>query len=457
MNIPHNYKPFFGLLFLLTAIALLNIPLLTTLWRYSFDDGTYSHAYLIPFITFYLYFKLSDIGLLNYRDTFSWLPIIPLILTGYAYFVFTNAQISVGYWFSFILFAAASVNTLFRFNFYSLFPVFFLAFLFPFWGILTEYLQTISVISVTFIMSLTAIPTYVEAQFITIPAGVFEIADGCSGLRYIIVSFAISSLFIFLYINNVKNAILFLTFAILGALLTNWIRISALIVIGEYTNMQSSLMEDHNTFGWYLYIPFMFLLFLWGNKLTTHDLLTTKPVEPIKNSSAYLPTVGCLLLCLIVFSTSLKTFLPNNTQAQTPQLNITTTSKTELPEIFSPTSVFTAPHTSKKDVNIVTYYFNGNDLDAKPTYFDNKFLPKGWVTKENYISNNWNVNVATSPTNNALIIYQYEINGEKIASSSKFKLARLLKGTSGIKETKLNWSIIKCSNDCKSELKTINE
>ena len=131
----------------------------------------------------------------------------------------------------------------------------------PGWGLLTAILQKVSTNAVTFLMSYSGIPTFVEGNFVTIPAGVFEIAGGCSGLRYLIVSLAISSLFSFLYIKNTKKALLFFTVAILGALITNWIRITALILIGEYTDMQSDLMTDHNVFGWYLYIPFMFLLF----------------------------------------------------------------------------------------------------------------------------------------------------------------------------------------------------
>lgn len=448
MNIPNVYKPFAGIVFLFVLISLLNIPILTTLWRHSFDDGTYSHAYLIPFIVLYLYFKLSEIGLLVFREKTSLLTAGALIFSGVLLFITSNAQISIGYWLSLLAITLSAVITLFRFNWYVIFPTLFLIFIFPLWGLLTNLLQNISVMAVTYMMSFTGIPTYVEAQFITIPAGVFEIADGCSGLRYIIVSLAISSLFIFLYINNTKKALIFLSIAIVGALITNWIRITALILIGEYTQMQSSLMEDHNTFGWYLYIPFMFLLFLWGNKLTTIDLFNIKSNMNIKNSLPIKASVVLTFVSLTVFSTSAKYFLFNENH---------TTTQTESPSLLKPivfhaTSSTVSTSFLGKDVKQITYDFSGEDLDGKPTYYTNTLIPDNWAHDDQYIINNWNVNIVSKSRRNALILFQYEISDEKIPTSKRFKIARLRKAVMGERQTKLHWIHIPCETNCNIEL-----
>ena len=52
--------PFIGILSIILLIIFFNLPIIATLWQYSFDDGTYSHAYLIPFIVLYLYFTLYE-------------------------------------------------------------------------------------------------------------------------------------------------------------------------------------------------------------------------------------------------------------------------------------------------------------------------------------------------------------------------------------------------------------
>jgi exosortase A len=451
MKIPSIYKPFAGLVFLFAVVSVLNIPILETLWRHSFDDGTYSHAYLIPIITLYLYFKLSANGLLVYRESVSYFSLALLVGSGFLLFVTSNAQISIGYWLAFLAVLTTGVMTLFRFNWYVLFPTLFLIFIFPLWGLLTEVLQAISVSAVTYMMSFTGIPTYVEAQYITIPAGVFEIADGCSGLRYIIVSLAISTLFIFMYINNAKKAVTFLSIAILGALLTNWIRITALILIGEYTDMQSSLMTDHNTFGWYLYIPFMFLLFMWGNKLANHDLLS-KPENSKSNPTSNYPKITHVLLLLVVItvsSTTVKSLflpaLPNNSEiAALTDIKPIIEHYTNVEQVSSDASDITPT------VNL-KYFFNGVLNNGKPTGFGNDYIPKGWQKVDQEIVGNWGYIKISNRRNIALIRYTFEINNQQIASPVAFKKQRLIEALTGKNETYVYWQFFDCLRDCDLE------
>ena len=192
-------KPYLGILILFTLVSLLNIPVLITLWRHGFDDGTYSHAFLIPFIVLYLFYQLQRSDKLNFRATISTISLIFIVTSAFLLFVFTNAQISLGYWMAMVLLFMACLFVLFKFNWYILFTAAYLVFLLPMWGALTTALQSLSVTSVEFIMGYTGIPTFVEAPYVSIPAGTFEIANGCSGLRYLIVSLAISTLFSFLY------------------------------------------------------------------------------------------------------------------------------------------------------------------------------------------------------------------------------------------------------------------
>ncbi len=441
MNLPNTYKPFLTIVSLFIFISLANIPVIKTLWKYSFDDGTYSHAYLIPLITLYLYFKLSEIGKLIYRESFSIAWFVLLVLASLALFITANAQVSVGYWLSFLTIATAAILFIFRFNWYVLFPVAFLVFIIPMWGVLTNILQSISVIAVTFMMSFTSIPTYVETEFITIPAGTFEIADGCSGLRYIIVSLAISSLFIFMYISNMKKAVMFFTFAILGALLTNWIRITALIMIGDYTDMQSSLMEDHNTFGWYLYIPFMFLLFWWGNKLSDRDLFSVEP----SSETAHFSTPSSLIamcLCVILSSTTAMALLKsaNNIAVLNNRVG-------PLPTIHLYSHYEIVKNT--QHLTHLKYKYENTLLDATPTFYNNDFIPSGWSIVSSDTKDNWKTyQIQNSLGEKAIILTSYQLDDYFTSSSGKFKLQRLKSGITFPQKPILNWIFSKCNRRC---------
>jgi len=449
----NTLKPTFGLILIFVLFAFLNIPILKTIWENSFDDGTYSHAYLIPIISIYLYYNLAKIGQLRYREQVSVLPVILMIASAALLFIMSSAQISLGYWAATLAILLSSIMLIYRTNWQLIFPTLFLAFLMPGWGLLTATLQKVSTSAVTFLMSYSGIPTFVEGNFVTIPAGVFEIAGGCSGLRYLIVSLAISSLFSFLYIKNTKKALLFFTVAILGALLTNWIRITALILIGEYTDMQSDLMTDHNVFGWYLYIPFMFLLFMWGNKLADHDLLSDTAINAASPSSAYPARVNTVILfvAIIISSTALKSLFLNDLSSSTEISEIKPIIKryTTVEQISSNTA-------NTPDIYL-KYFFNGTLGNGKPTAHDNIYIPLGWHEIGEEVIGDWNYITIAKQNRAALIRYSFDINNQKTAYAGAFKKQRIKAALSGQSETYLHWQYSHCSSNCISEKLRFNK
>ena len=434
-----------GILVLFTAICALNTPILATLWRHGFDDGTYSHAYLVPFISLYLYYLLSLNDKLQFRESLSILPATLLLLSCYLLFVTSNAQISIGYWGAFLAVCIASINMLYKFNWSIVFPAAFLIFILPFWGLLVPPLQSLSIAAVTYMMSFTGVPTYVEGNFVTIPAGVFEIADGCSGLRYMIVSLAIGTLFIFLNIKETKRAVFFLSLTIFGALLTNWIRITALILIGEYTNMESSLMEDHNTFGWYLYVPFMILLFTWGGRLATSELPMKEKIS-LANSNVHPSLLIYTMLALMVSSVSLKMLL-SPTIANT-QDNQSSVKQPQPQSLFYYSVEHMAPVNSANMATYNIYSFNDNDLDSKATFFGNELIPTGWEIKNSHIEGDWQVFVIYQGRKNAKVKVSYEIAMQRSATPRQFKLNRLIKGLTSTAKSKLHWQFELCNTKC---------
>jgi exosortase len=368
-----------------------------------------------------------------------------------------TAQISIGYWFSSLLLLTLTVLALFRFNWYVVFPAFYLIFIFPFWGSLIGLLQDMSVTSVEYMMSFTGIPTYVEAQYVSIPAGTFEIANGCSGLRYFIVSLSISSLYIFLFINNIKRAGIFFLFAILGGLITNWLRITILVIIGHQTDMTHSLMNDHNSFGWYVYLPFMLLLFMLGNKLKDHDLLDSAPLQ----NSSLVKTVGApnyptlIILVLVLFSSStlLHNVINNQVADDKKPYHLSSLS----PKIFNYSHIETVqlPNFSLDSVYNI-YSYDSKDLDSKPTYFENTYLAKGWDIESDISTNEWNIYIVRKNTKRAIMAYSFQLNNFRTSSSKSFKIERLKTAFSNPGNPTLHWLYTPCLSRCVSESKKVS-
>lgn len=125
-----------------------------------------------------------------------------------------------------------------------------LLFCIPFWEFLVSPLVSLSSLVVGAAVKLIGIPAIVSGNSIFIPSGHIVIADGCSGIRYFQISLALS--LIISILNNYQTPKTF-TSLIIGAaigLIANWIRIFVIVIAGHLTQMQSSLMHDHEYFGW---------------------------------------------------------------------------------------------------------------------------------------------------------------------------------------------------------------
>lgn len=140
-------------------------------------------------------------------------------------------------------------KTVFHHRFLLLFPIFAI----PIWGSLNGLLLNGASLVVGELVRLIEMPALIQGNSIYIPYGHILIADGCSGLRYFVIALTLA--YLIAYLNGYSEPKLLLTLviaAVLG-LVTNWIRIFVLIVIGYHTRMESSLMEDHELFGWLLF------------------------------------------------------------------------------------------------------------------------------------------------------------------------------------------------------------
>lgn len=151
-----------------------------------------------------------------------------------------------------LIFAYALVygwKTVFHHRILLLFPIFAI----PIWGSFNGLLLNGASLVVGELVRLFEMPALIQGNSIYIPYGHILIADGCSGLRYFVIALTLA--YLIGYLNGYREPKLFLTLviaAILG-LITNWIRIFVLIVIGYHTKMESSLMSDHELFGWILF------------------------------------------------------------------------------------------------------------------------------------------------------------------------------------------------------------
>lgn len=451
-----NLKSFSIALIIALLWAVVNYHVMQTLWVHGFDDGTYSHAYLVPFIIVYLLYSCAQAGKFELRTSVNRYWLIFGCLVGAIYIVALFSQISLLYWFFSLALLIVVVFQVFKFSWFLVFPLVYLILIYPFWGAFAPFFQDLSVFVVTLIMSFTEIPVFVENEFVTIPAGVFEIARGCSGLRYIIVSLAISSLYVYLYLRTVKSALIFVTVALFGALVTNWVRIVCLILIGHYTNMESSLMTDHNNFGWYIYIPVVLVQFYIGARLERSEEilgLHSKKVVKIKpaasvsiNKHALMCSMALLFLASSVSVNLYTTAYTKNHHAQGFGCELSVTDNIFTVYNFDSVCELVSDKAEQRQFK---FLYSGRLLDGKASYYLNTVIPETHRLLSERNDKEYKTLLTKNNAGQAwLLKYNYEIDGTTYSTSKLFKFARLKNALKGNAEHRLNVSIEKCDFTC---------
>lgn len=147
-------------------------------------------------------------------------------------------------------------------------PVGLLIFTVPVWDFLSWNLQVITVEINRLLLGLMGIEFHVEGVFVYLTGvGTFEVANGCSGLRYLLVGLSLSVIYGELNLRTVRSRVLMLFAGGVLALVANWIRVFVIIYMGYETNMESSLINDHDNFGWWVFAATLVPLFLIGRRL----------------------------------------------------------------------------------------------------------------------------------------------------------------------------------------------
>jgi EpsI family protein len=146
-------------------------------------------------------------------------------------------------------------------------PVAYLYFALPVWAVLTPVLQSATVLATSALLRVAGVPAFIDGDFVTVPAGTFEIAGGCAGTSFLVVALATAALFAFVERLPRRSTLSLFGAAATMAVVLNWIRVTTIIVVGNATAMQTALVDDHYALGWWLFAAGLVPLFLYARRI----------------------------------------------------------------------------------------------------------------------------------------------------------------------------------------------
>lgn len=142
-----------------------------------------------------------------------------------------------------------------------LFPLVFLFFAVPFGDFLIPTLQDVTAAMVVEGLRIIDIPVFIDGVFLSIPSGNFEVAEACSGVRFLIATIALGCLFANLSFRTPLRRSIILFLAVLVPIVANGIRAFGIVYIAHITDHTVAVGVDHLVYGW-IFFAFVTIVLL---------------------------------------------------------------------------------------------------------------------------------------------------------------------------------------------------
>ncbi len=131
-----------------------------------------------------------------------------------------------------------------------LFPFTYMAFLIPFGDELVPPLQTITAQLTVALVHASQIPATINGVFIDTPAGLFEVAEACSGVKFLIAMIALGVLVGNVCFISWRRRIAFFVLCLIVPILANGVRAWGTIFAAQYVGVERAGGIDHLIYGW---------------------------------------------------------------------------------------------------------------------------------------------------------------------------------------------------------------
>ena len=125
-----------------------------------------------------------------------------------------------------LVFGTAIIRALF-------FPLAFLIFAVPFGEDLIPSLMEFTAEFTVMMVRLTSIPVYQEGLFFSLPSGNWSVVQACSGIRYLIATVALGSLYAYLTYTQLKKRLFFILISFIIPVVANGLRAFMIVMIGH--------------------------------------------------------------------------------------------------------------------------------------------------------------------------------------------------------------------------------
>ena len=247
-------------LYLDTALAMEGI------WRRS---ETFTHAYLVAPISLWLVWRLRHRVAAIAPAPQPWV-LVPMALAACVWFVGDLAGVNALTQAMFVALLVMAVPAVLGLAVARelAFPLAYLFFMVPFGEFLLPVLMDGTADFTVLAVGLSGVPVYREGLNFVIPSGTWSVVEACSGVRYLIASFMVGSLFAYLNYTSTRRRLIFCVVSLVLPVVANWLRAYFIVMLGHLSGNKLAVGVDHLIYGWVFFGVVITALFMIGARWT---------------------------------------------------------------------------------------------------------------------------------------------------------------------------------------------
>ncbi|MDB5394172.1 MAG: eight transrane protein EpsH [Rhodospirillales bacterium] len=229
------------------------------------ESTAFNHCFLILPISAYLIWERRQALAARPPQPNGWVAIAMLPM-GLVWLISANAEIMEGRQLAamslFQLFVLAVLG--FQVWRVSAFALLYLYFLVPSGAFLTAPMQDFAARFAVAGVELLGIPVYSSGLNIEVPGARFTVAEACAGLRFLIASVALGTLYGYTMYRSWKRRAAFIVVSIIVPIIANGMRVMAIVLLGYWLGNAEAATADHLIYGWVFFSMVSVILILLG-------------------------------------------------------------------------------------------------------------------------------------------------------------------------------------------------
>ncbi|MEO8732113.1 MAG: exosortase A [Rhodoferax sp.] len=275
-----------------------------------------------------------------------------------------------------------------------IFPLLFLFFSVPLGEFLLPLLMEWTAKFTVIAVRLSGVPVYQEGLQFVISSGSWSVVEACSGVRYLISSIMIGTLYAYLNYQSLNRRIIFICVSVVVPVFANWVRAYFIVMLGHFSGNTLAVGFDHLIYGWLFFGIVIMSMFLIGGRWAEYTNIDETPLDfinsNVQSKKANFWYVALIISCFVAVPVAWLNFVVNKQVFESPILVAPSTLKSGW-KISSDRFVEIKPNFQGSSVDLNSIYEkNSSYVGLYIKYYRNQNYENKLVSSENSIFNTKN-------------------------------------------------------------------